>query len=312
MTAGRSDRFIKSYVCELEDPLFTSMSPETLKVYEICRRLANYKDELWWNGSQYITIPRGSLVTSVLSLSGRFKLSRQKIRSAIRTLISRKLLTNDSTNRSTNAYTILSVTNYGAYSGGAMEEQPMDQPTDQPTKKPTPNQRLTTLIEVVEVVEEEKPSSRAAAKKASGFEPVGDLIPASLLRLVNETEKANANGTNANTPVMARTKPTEDELNLACEALRRHCKEAVGTRHAKIALGLCTLDFLVGWSSRRRGNKLDHPGGVLAVLRQDLAALHEEDRRYTAEEAAAAKRWAESERKRAEYWEAQNKPQEEP
>lgn len=66
----------------------------------------------WVEGKfEGITIPRGSFITSLDSLSKELKLSTQEVKTALKHLIS----TNEITSISTNKYRLITITNYGLY-----------------------------------------------------------------------------------------------------------------------------------------------------------------------------------------------------
>lgn len=93
--------------------------------------MANHKDNKW----KGVTIKRGQLVTGSESMRKGTGFSRQQIRTALNKLKS----TNEITNRTTNQYTLITITNYESYQTKAT----IDKPTEQPVSQPSDNQRAT-------------------------------------------------------------------------------------------------------------------------------------------------------------------------
>ena len=103
---------------------------------------ANYKDKKW----QGITIKRGQLVTSSDNLASELKLSRQNIRTALKNLAK----TEEVELKSTNSYTLVTISKYDSYQSSEMYDN-QQLTNDQPTA----NQQLTTTKEVNNIISEE-------------------------------------------------------------------------------------------------------------------------------------------------------------
>lgn len=82
-------------------------SPSTCYLFLRLMMMANHKDRSW-RGQD---IKRGQLITSLASLSKRTGLTVRQCRTALKNLIS----TNEITNKSTNRYRMITITNYDTY-----------------------------------------------------------------------------------------------------------------------------------------------------------------------------------------------------
>lgn len=103
---------------------------------------ANWEDKKW----RGITIPRGSLVTSVAKLSESLKLTIQQTRTALSKLKS----TNNITITTTNGYSLISIVNYGFYQNSNDEltsETTSEETSEQQTNNKQVNKRITTTKE---------------------------------------------------------------------------------------------------------------------------------------------------------------------
>ena len=131
------DSFIKLYRRFLEwgwhdDPNMVSLFIHLLL-------LANYEDKEWHG----ITIERGQFVGGRKVLAEMTGISEQ----TIRTCLSRLESTGEITRKSTNKFSIITITNYGSYQQSLKGDQPT---TNQQStnNQPTTNQQLTTTKEI--------------------------------------------------------------------------------------------------------------------------------------------------------------------
>ena len=105
--------------------------PNTLRVYLHCLLKANYTEKEW----RGLKIPVGSFVTSSGKIAEELKLTRQKVRTALKNLqISRNL-----TIKTTSKFSIIEVNSYVFY-------QTLNQQANQriTNSQPTNNQQITT------------------------------------------------------------------------------------------------------------------------------------------------------------------------
>lgn len=104
--------------------------------------MVNYEEKKWYNGTEEISIPAGSLVTSISSLSEQMALTSQTVRTCLRHCENMKMITS----RSTNKYTQIWVVNWGKYQGGndSINKHPNKRLTNE---QQTTNKRLTTTKE---------------------------------------------------------------------------------------------------------------------------------------------------------------------
>lgn len=146
MTEGRSDRWVKLHARILDSAVWNDMPVIYLKVFLHCILEANWEDNQWWTGREYVAVPRGSFVSSIVALAKEFKLTRQKMRTCLEMLAASRNLTIASRRGSTIGYSIITVTNYERYQGGDDSWQPLVSDA----KQPLLNHCLTILIEDVE------------------------------------------------------------------------------------------------------------------------------------------------------------------
>lgn len=106
---------------------------DTVVLFLILLLLANHEDGEW----QGIKIKRGQLITGLDKLSQQAKMSVQTTRTCINHLIS----TGEITNKSTNKYRIITISNYEKYQ--VIEKPLTSKSTDKPTDKLTSNQQAT-------------------------------------------------------------------------------------------------------------------------------------------------------------------------
>ena len=118
---------------------------------------ANHEDGNW----RGISIKRGQIITGRNSLSENTGISSQ----TIRTCLSRLKSTNEITIKSTNKYSIITITKYDDYQGLILNSnQQTNQPT--PNNQPATNQQLTTNKNN----KEEKEYKEDIQKRKSDFE----------------------------------------------------------------------------------------------------------------------------------------------
>jgi hypothetical protein len=153
-TDDRSDRWVKFYVRALDNPIFTSLSPATTKLFVILLCRANWKDSVWFDGVKPVLVPRGSLVTSAAKIEQEFGLTRQQTRDALGNL--QKL--GVATTRTTNRYSIITVCNYDRYQGGLDEQEPAKEPKENQQGNQSRTSGGTTLLEYIESVDNTLPA----------------------------------------------------------------------------------------------------------------------------------------------------------
>ena len=61
--------YVKLHRSLLDHPLVTQLPAAWLRVYVVLLMKVNWKPGVWWNGTQNIEIPAGSMVSSVEKLS---------------------------------------------------------------------------------------------------------------------------------------------------------------------------------------------------------------------------------------------------
>ncbi len=124
--------YIKLHRKLLENPLWTCAPTAYFRVALVMLLNANWKDRAWFDGRAEIVIPRGSLVCSRPSMCRQARVTAQQYRGALAYL----QLTQFLTSRTTNRYTIVTITNYERYQG--------EGETEEPTEEPQNNQQTTT------------------------------------------------------------------------------------------------------------------------------------------------------------------------
>lgn len=113
--------------------------PEMVQLFMYLLLSANHTDKKWCG----VRVKRGQLVTSVAKIASDTGLSVQ----AVRTGIKRLKLTNEITSKSTNAYTIITICNYGKYQDDVPESNKQNnKPSNKrlTNEQQTANKRLTT------------------------------------------------------------------------------------------------------------------------------------------------------------------------
>jgi hypothetical protein len=182
-------RWVKIHSCILDHPIWTSTVPAVAKLFVGLILQANWQEKKWWDGAQEITIPRGSLITSVNRLCTIYNLSRQVCRDALENQQKLDLVTIKGTNR----WTMITITNYEAYQGGLSDEEPAKQPANvqeanhqQTINKPSKNHNLRSIEEEEEKYREyslvqncSSGDERKAAKpsRATWFEEFWSIYP---------------------------------------------------------------------------------------------------------------------------------------
>lgn len=130
----------------LDSDIWTS-GPITIQVAIGCLLMANWEDQQWYNRSLHKTqlIPRGSFVGTQETLSKRFNLTRQNIRTSMQNLSNMQFLTTTPTGR----VTTITILKYNDY-----QKLVTRRVTDKLTShQPATNQPSTRLEEVKEVKE---------------------------------------------------------------------------------------------------------------------------------------------------------------
>lgn len=134
-------RFVKYY--DLSGH-WLSKKPEYSSWWMDLVYLANYEDSRFFINGVMVECKRGELAWSVLSLSERWKVDRQRVRTFLKSLEKDFMITLKSNQQTT----VITICNYCKYQD------------NKPTDKPTPNQRLTNgkptpnhIIEIQEVLE---------------------------------------------------------------------------------------------------------------------------------------------------------------
>lgn len=107
---------------------------------------ANYKDNVWND----VSVPAGSLITSIRKISQETGLTIQQTK----TCISNLQITNEITIKSTNKYSIITINKWAEYQTGLKKQQTKQQANKLKTNKQITN-KLTTLKEYKEDKKEE-------------------------------------------------------------------------------------------------------------------------------------------------------------
>lgn len=103
--------FIKLYRKVKDNPVWAQCSPAVWKVFCACLLDANWAHRQWFDGANLVTLPPGSLVTSINSLSASANVTRQQVRDALDWLAKLQI----TTQRRTHRYTIITFTNWSTY-----------------------------------------------------------------------------------------------------------------------------------------------------------------------------------------------------
>ena len=124
------------YVCLprsfFDGPIFNGPNPR-LRVALTCLQRANYKPGVLADGT---LVPRGSFITSRENLARESGVTVQQGRGAISSLAKLNFLTH----KTTNHFTMVTVTDYDLWQFSESPEQPADQPPEQPAD----NQQVTS------------------------------------------------------------------------------------------------------------------------------------------------------------------------
>lgn len=148
--------WLKLFRCFTEWEWYSDTNTVRLFLHLLLR--VNYRERRW----KGITIPRGSMVTSLAALAAETTLSVQNIRTCLAHLKS----TGEISVETTPCYTLISVNNYARYQDGGTcsatpEQQVKQQPKQQTSNNPsthsqqTPNKPLTTTKEIKKEINKE-------------------------------------------------------------------------------------------------------------------------------------------------------------
>lgn len=144
--------WLKLFRCFTEWEWYSDTNTVRLFLHLLLR--VNYRERRW----KGITIPRGSMVTSLAALAAETTLSVQNIRTCLAHLKS----TGEISVETTPCYTLISVNNYARYQdGGTCYATPEQQPEQQTSNNPsthsqqTPNKPLTTTKEIKKEINKE-------------------------------------------------------------------------------------------------------------------------------------------------------------
>ena len=139
MGEGKVNGFVKIHRGILEWEWWDDIN--TFRLFMTILLLANWKEKKW-HGK---VIPRGSLWTSIASLSERSGLSVQQTKTSLAKLKS----TGEKTDEATNEGRLVTVVNYGLYQ--AVDALPTDNLTNESTSnQPASNQRLNQRVTTTE------------------------------------------------------------------------------------------------------------------------------------------------------------------
>lgn len=144
--------WLKLFRCFTEWEWYSDTNTVRLFLHLLLR--VNYRERRW----KGITIPRGSMVTSLAALAAETTLSVQNIRTCLAHLKS----TGEISVETTPCYTLISINNYARYQdGGTCSATPEQQPKQQTSNNPsthsqqTPNKPLTTTKEIKKEINKE-------------------------------------------------------------------------------------------------------------------------------------------------------------
>ena len=159
--------FIKLDRALFENPLWTAEPFTKAQAWVDLIQLANFADKTKYYRGSFHEIKRGQIVTSQRTLAERWKWSKAKVATFIRTLEDAAMVTTDNTNR----WTVLTIVNYAKYQDGPTTKRPQKRPqndheatTERPQKglqeeyknKETPNGvYIPTRGELADYVREE-------------------------------------------------------------------------------------------------------------------------------------------------------------
>src|SRR5262245_54859409 len=90
----------------LENGVWTTCTPATLKVWMAFKLSANWRDDRWYDGRQYIPLVAGSFVTSYGRMADLCQLTVKQVRTAMKHIAKLGL----ATYRTTAHYTIVTIT----------------------------------------------------------------------------------------------------------------------------------------------------------------------------------------------------------
>lgn len=110
-TDKRQAGYVRVYRSLLDHPLTDQLPAAWFRVFIVILLKTNWKPGVWWDGHREITIPPGSLVTSVDKLRRLSKVSVKQVRGCLKYLAA----ANIAAIRTANQYTIITVTNWELY-----------------------------------------------------------------------------------------------------------------------------------------------------------------------------------------------------
>lgn len=135
--------FIKLHRKIMDSPLWQSCKPERKTILITILLKANHKEKtiILDSTREKITLLPGQFVTSRSKLAKECGkgISEQMIRSALDYFEKHDFLTKQSTSKSTNGYTLITIKNWGLY-----QADDRNQPSKQPRNQPSTNQAPTT------------------------------------------------------------------------------------------------------------------------------------------------------------------------
>src|ERR1700674_2192738 len=124
---GGARGYVRFYRKLIDSPLFTDKPAAWLKIWIFILLRVNYRACVWRpQHGKPVTVPAGSMVTSVEKLATVAATSRQSTRS----FLNWAQATGTVTIRTTNHWTMISVTNWGTYQQLSQGAERAEQPTE--------------------------------------------------------------------------------------------------------------------------------------------------------------------------------------
>lgn len=117
-----SHGYVRLYRRLLQNPIWTQLAPAVLKVAIYFLLRANHKPSQWYDGSNSVDIPAGSLITSYAHAAKDCKLSRQQVRDAFDHLFGTHFATYQRTHR----WTLVTVLNWSTYQASPDERNTLE------------------------------------------------------------------------------------------------------------------------------------------------------------------------------------------
>lgn len=117
MAAVSNLGYVRLHRKMLDSPIWTQLAPAVSKVATYFMLRAGYREKQWYDGSETITLPAGSFVTSIDSTARACHISRQQTRDAFEHL----RRTHFATYRRTHRYTVVTVLNWSSYQASSDE-----------------------------------------------------------------------------------------------------------------------------------------------------------------------------------------------